>query len=174
MTTAWYVTLAHLAERPGAVELSQTTQQAGKPPARPELLDALLRGEDTSPWPPAEVEVALAAVERIGEAVEKAQSLIDGFLRQRGHRLPLAVIPPLLAGWALDITRYRLHAHRITDEKTDPIVRDYRDALRLLKDVSKGDYSLGIEDPLPAAGGGPHITGPGRTFSMDSLRDFGK
>lgn len=174
MVLTWYIPLAELAERPGAVELSQVTAALGKPVARPEILDALLRGEDTSTWPPAEVEVALAAVQKIGDAVEETQGLVDGYLLKRGYTLPLAKVPLILTGWARAITRYKLHSHRISDEKTDPIVRDYRDALKLLEQVAAGKFSLGLGDSLPAYAGTPQITGPGRTFSMDSLRDYGK
>ena len=174
MAVTWYVTLSDLAERPGAVELSQITAALGKPMARPEILDALLRGEDTATWPPAEVDVALDALKKIGDAVEETQGLIDGYLQQRGYPLPLREIKPILTGWARAITRYKLHGHRISEEKTDPIVRDYRDAMRLLEQVAVGKFSLGLGDTLPAAGGPPQVTGPGRTFSMDALRDFGK
>lgn len=174
MALTWYISLAELAERPGSVELSQVTAALGKPVARPEILDALLRGEDTSTWPPAEVEVALAAVKKIGDAVEETQGLVDGYLLKRGYKLPLATVPLILTGWARAITRYKLHPHRVSEEKTDPIVRDYRDALRFLEQVAAGKFSLGLGDSLPAAGGTPQITGPGRTFSMDSLRDYGK
>ncbi|CNJ03399.1 Mu-like prophage protein gp36 [Yersinia aldovae] len=174
MAITWYVALADLAERPGALELSQVTLTQGKPPARPELLDALLRGEDTTPWPPAEVDVALAALKKIGDAIEESQGLIDGYLRQRGYTLPLVTVKPILTGWARAITRYKLHGHRVSEEKTDPIVRDYRDAMKLLEQMAIGKFSLGLGDTVPAAGGAPLITGPGRIFSMDSLRDYGK
>lgn len=91
-----------------------------------------------------------------------------------GYPLPLPHVPLILKGWARAIVRYRLHAHRISDEKSDPIVRDYRDALNLLGLVAVGKFSLGLGDPLPPAGGKPAVTGPGRTFSMDSLQDYGK
>lgn len=174
MALTWYISLAELAERPGAVELSQTFAGMGKPMPRPEILDALLRGEETSSWPPAEVEVALAAVAKIGDAVEETQGLVDGYLLKRGYKLPLTKVPSILAGWARAITRYKLHSHRVSEEKTDPIVRDYRDALKFLEQVAAGKFSLGLGDSLPAAGGPPQITGPGRTFSMDTLRDYGK
>lgn len=174
MALNWYIPLSELAERPGAAELAQVTASMGKPMARPEILDALLRGEDTATWPPAEVEVALAAVKKIGDAVEETQGLVDGYLLKRGYKLPLANVPLILAGWARAITRYKLHAHRISDEKTDPIVRDYRDALKLLEQVAAGKFSLGLGDVLPASGGTPQLSGPGRTFSMDTLRDYGK
>ncbi len=174
MATNWYISLTQLAERPGAVELSQVAQQIGKPVARPEILDAVLRGEETSQWPADQVNVALDATTRIGDAVAEAQTLIDGYLQQRGYKLPLANIQPILTSWARSIVRYKLHAHRISDERTDPIVRDYRDALKFLREVADGKFSLGLGDTQKPAGGSPQITGPGRTFSMDSLRDYGK
>lgn len=174
MAVTWYITLAELADRPGAVELSQVTQLPGKPPARPELLDAVLRGEETTSWPPAEVAVALEVVERIGSAVEEAQNLIDGYLRQRGYTLPLVKVHPILSSWGRSVVRYKLHQHRISDERTDPIVRDYRDAMKLMEQLANGKFSLGTTDTQKPAGGPPMVDGPGRTFSMDSLRDFGK
>lgn len=174
MATNWYISLAQLAERPGAVELSQVAQQVGQPIARPEILDAVLRGEETSQWPAEQVDVALTATKRIGDVVEETQTLIDGYLQQRGYSLPLANILPILTSWARSIARYKLHSHRISDERNDPIVRDYRDALRFLREVADGKFSLGLGDTQKPAGGSPQITGPGRTFSMDSLRDYGK
>ena len=113
-------------------------------------------------------------VERIGGAVEEAQNLIDGYLRQRGYTLPLVKVHPILSSWGRSVVRYKLHQHRISDERTDPIVRDYRDAMKLMEQLANGKFSLGATDTQKPAGGPPMVDGPGRTFSMDSLRDFGK
>lgn len=169
-----FITLADLAERPGAVELAQVTQQPGEPAISPVALALLMRGEEMPEVAEAEAAAVLAAVRRITDVMAEAQGLIEGYLRQRGYPLPLVHVPLILKGWARAIVRYRLHAHRISGEQSDPIVRDYRDALNLLGLVSTGKFSLGLGDPLPPAGGKPAVTGPGRTFSMDSLRDYGK
>ncbi|HAT1683660.1 TPA: DUF1320 domain-containing protein [Klebsiella oxytoca] len=169
-----YLTLTDLLDQPGAVELAQVTTPAGGPAVDPALLAALMRGEDISAAPDEAQAGVKAACARQESVMAEAQGLIDGYLRQRGYALPLKAIPPILKGWARAIVRYKLHAHRLSDEKTDPVVRDYRDALLLLGQVATGKFSLGLGDTLPPAGGKPAVTGPGRTFSMDSLRDYGK
>lgn len=169
-----FITLTDLAERPGTVELAQVAQQPGEPVASPAVLAMLMRGEDMSAVPEAEADVARAAAERISDVMEEAQALAEGYLRQGGYPLPLPRVPLILKGWTRAIVRYRLHAHRLSDEKSDPIVRDYRDALNLLGLVAAGKFSLGLGDTRPPAGGRPAVSGPGRTFSMDSLRDYGK
>lgn len=168
------ITLAELAERPGAVELAQVTQQPGEAAISPVALALLMRGEDIAAVPEVDITAARAAIRRIEDVMEEAQGVIDGYLRQGGYALPLPRIPLILKGWARAIVRYRLHAYRISDEKSDPIVRDYRDALKLLELTATGKFSLGIGDTRPVAGGRPAVTGPGRTFSMDSLQDYGK
>ncbi|HIE4801220.1 TPA: gp436 family protein [Serratia marcescens] len=170
----WYITAAQLAERPGMAELSQVTAEDGEIPAVPELLNTIIQGGDTSPWTADELVMAELVFSRIDESIEDAQAMIDGYLRQRGHRLPLAIVPRQLANWARAIVRYQLSRNRTGDERTDPIVRDYRDALKFLQRVADGSYSLGIDDKMPVAGGPPQVTGPGRIFSMDTLRDYGK
>lgn len=169
-----YITLANLAEKPGAVELAQATAQDGRAYADPELLDLMLRGGDVSAYPPEQVDIGETAVGVIREAITDAQNLIDGFLRQRGHRLPLAVVPRQLAVWSRAIVRYSLHPLRQSQERDDPIVRDYKIALDFLQKVAAGKYSLGIDDTQKPQGGPPRHTGPGRTFSMNTLKDFGK
>ncbi|MEO1819914.1 phage protein Gp36 family protein, partial [Pseudomonas sp.] len=49
------------------------------------------------------------------------------------------------------ITRYNLHQHRVSNEGTDPIVRDYRDAMKLLQLTADGKFSLGGNDPVQAS-----------------------
>ncbi|OKP27620.1 gp436 family protein [Serratia fonticola] len=170
----WYITQAQLAERPGMAELAQVVAEDNEIPAIPELLNAIIQGGDTSSWTADELVTAELALSRIDESIEDTQAMIDGYLRQRGHRLPLATVPRQLANWARAIVRYQLNRNRTGDERTDPVIRDYRDALKFLQRVADADYSLGIDDKLPVAGGSPQVTGPGRTFDMDSLRTFGK
>ncbi len=174
MNTAWYITAANLAERPGCAELVQVTAQNNEVPAPAALLAAIISGDDTSPWTADELVQANLTLSRMDDAIADTQALIDGYLRQRGHRLPLAQLPPQLTVWARAIVRYQLNRNRVGDAATDPVVRDYKDALMYLQKIADGKYSLGIEDPLPVGGGAPQVTGPGRTFDMHTLRHFGK
>lgn len=169
-----YITLLNLAERPGLIELSQTVAQDGEIPVSSDLLSAIIHEQDTSSWSTDDVAAAHATISRITESINDSEAEINGFLRQRGHKLPLTVVPRLLTDWARIIVRYKLHRNRVSDEKNDPIVRDYKQVLAFLKLVAEGKYSLGIDDAMPVGGGVPKQTGPARIFDMDTLRDYGR
>ncbi len=143
-----YTTLADLAESPGALELAQVASDEQRPPVRAELLDALLRGQDTSAWDAADVAQAQRAVARIDAALADATALIDGYLAKRGYALPLSPVPPLVAAWCRAIGRYLLHKNRKGIESTDRIARGYSDALRLLEQTALGKFSLGVQDSV--------------------------
>lgn len=168
-----YVTLAQLADRPGATELSQVATPLRYAAVDPALLDALLRGEPVSSWPVDQVQIGTEALDVIVSAVNDAQAVIDGFLARRGYELPLTTSFGIVTGWARAIARYLLHKDRLSAEATDPIVRDYRDALKFLQLVADGKFSLGPDDPVaPAGGGSPQVSAPPRVFSPDTLKDF--
>lgn len=169
-----YITLLNLSERPGFIELSQLVAQDGEIPVDANLLEVIINGGDVSSWLPDDVINANRAISRINESIADAQAEINGFLRQRGHRLPLVKVPRLLTDWVRIIVRYKLHRNRVSDEKSDPIVRDYKQVLGFLKMVAEGKYSLGIDDAMPVGGGVPQQTGPARVFDMGSLKDFGR
>lgn len=149
-----YITAAQLAERPGARELAQVATADHQSVVADALMEATLRGEDRSAWTAPEIAIADDALARITDAMAEADSLINGFLARRGYTLPLAPVPPLVSGWARDITRYLLHKHRLGEDGKDPISRGYRDAMKLLQQTAQGAFSLGAQDPVttgPAA-----------------------
>lgn len=160
-----YVTLEQLSEIPGALELAQVASDAHGALVDAELLELSLLGADRSFYDPEDVAAADRAVERIEEAVREADGLIDGYLGAR-YTLPLANPPGMLSIWSRAIARYKLHGDRISGEGTDPIVRDYKDAIRFLEQVAAGKFSLGAEDPS-GAGVGSVCMVPGR-------RDWGR
>lgn len=143
-----YITLDDLAERPGARELAQVATKEGARAVATDLMEATLRGADRSAWAADLVAVADDALQRIQDAVVEAESIIDGNLAKRSYPLPLSPVPKLVTGWARDIARYLLHKDRGGKEDSDPIVRNYRDALKFLALVAKGEFSLGAEDPI--------------------------
>ncbi|MBG6289674.1 DUF1320 domain-containing protein [Pseudomonas nitroreducens] len=130
-------------------------------------------GNPVSAWPPEEIEIGTQALDVIVSSVNDAQAYIDGFLQQRGY-LPLQQRFGIVTGWARAITRYLLHKDRLgPGEDKDPIVRDYRDAVKFLQLTADGKFSLGQDDPtLPPGGGGPQVCTSGRTFSSELLKDF--
>lgn len=169
-----YVTPAHLAELPGAQEISQVaTAEHAAQLVDYELMDLTLRGGDRSAYPPDGIAAADAALARVNEAIKNASSTIDGFLRMRGYTLPLSPVPEIVSTWARAIARYMLHRHRLSVEQNDPIVRDYSDALKFLRLVADGKFSLGANDPVaPTGGGSPQHCAPPRVFDQQTLRDF--
>lgn len=141
-----YVSLLQLAESPGALELAQVASTSHEAVVDAELMERTLRGEDRSGYSAAEIAAADEARARIEALVAEADGLVDGYLARR-YPLPLPTTPKLLATYARAIVRYLLHKDLITDERTDPKARDYRDALRFLQLIAEGKFSLGLEDP---------------------------
>lgn len=165
-----YVTLLQLAEMPGALELAQVATAKFAPLIAAELMELTLRAGDRTSYPTEEVEAADDAKRRIEVASDESDALIDGYIGKR-YKLPLANIPGILTTWARAITRYKLHGDRISDANTDPIARDYRDAIKFLQLVSDGKFSLGIDDPS-AQGNGPgevQISPGHKVFGRDYL-----
>lgn len=168
-----YITLAELADRPGAEELAQVATPRRYKEVDADLFDALLRDQDVSGWPTEEVAIAELARDVINDAIGTANGAIEGFLVRRGYTLPLAKRFLVVTGWARAIARYHLHKDRLSGEQTDPIVRDYRDAMKMLQLTAEGKFSLGTDDPLtPVASGAPKVSGPPRTYNYDTLQDF--
>lgn len=98
-----------------------------------------------------------------------AASLAEGYIGAK-YALPLAAVPPVLKGWVLDITRYRLWEERAPDE----VRRRYEDALGQLRDLARGVLAL-----PPGAGGVQASTGfdsdgysAERVFTSDTLTDY--
>lgn len=165
-----YVTPAQLAEIPGALELSQVASDDQRMPVPADLMDLTLRGGDRSTFDPDLVAQADAALARVMRVVAEADAIIDGYLARR-YAVPMTKQLDLLATWSRAITRYKLHGDRQGDERTDPIVRDYRDALKLLQLTADGKFSLGAEDPTTGPSAvGEFLFDPGRkVFGRDFL-----
>lgn len=168
-----YITHTALAERPGARELAQVASAEHRPIVDAALMDATLRYDDRSAWSVDEQTEADAALARIADAVAEADATIDGFLARRGYALPLEPVPGIVAGWSRAIARYLLHKSRISLESNDPIVRDYRDALRLLQLTADGKFSLGADDAV-ATGSATDVRfdAPAPVFGRAQLKAF--
>lgn len=99
-----------------------------------------------------------------------ASGLIDGYLASR-YALPLANVPAMVKGWALDIARYRLWDEQAPEE----VRRRYEDALAQLKDVAKGLIALPPDAAgLPPATSGVYFDGYSdeRIMTSDNLKAF--
>lgn len=103
-------------------------------------------------------------------ALADATALIDSYAGTR-HPVPLDPVPPIVATYCIDIAMYRAAPDAAL--ATDHDRQRYEDALRFLRDVSKGAVSLGWRDPDPPAGAdGPAVSidAPGRVMASDSLK----
>lgn len=141
-----YITLAQLADRPGAKELAEVATPAQSPILDAALFDAILRGKASQDIDPETQQAVDAAMATIQSAVEDAAGLIDGYLELRGYVLPLDPAPRIAVFWARSIARYTLHKDRISNAATDSIVRDYEEAIGMLKLLSTGKLTLGAGD----------------------------
>lgn len=173
-----YCTALQLADARLTRELAQIATPERDAIVADALMEATLRGEDRSAFSVGEIAIADAALVHIEKALGDADGIIDGYLRIRKpvpYTVPLDPIPEIVAVWARWIARYLLHKDRIgTSEQQDPVVRDYKEALRFLQAVAEGKFSLGADDPLPPAGAGmAEMVAPDRVFTQDSLRDYG-
>lgn len=167
-----YVTLAQLAQSPGATELAQVASDSFGAIVDAALMDATLRGAERSAWSAGDIAAADDAAARVSNEIANAGSLIDGYLARR-YALPLSPIPAILTTWAIAIVRYRLHTDRITDPRTDPVARDYQQAIGFLTQVANGQFSLGLEDPTlqPPAVGEININAGRKVFGVDTACD---
>lgn len=77
------------------------------------------------------------------EAIAFAESLVDGYLRER-YAVPLMNPPKNLVGIVTDIVRYRLY----NEQPTELVVIRYEAAIQWLKDVARGLVRLDIADPV--------------------------
>jgi phage gp36-like protein len=98
-----------------------------------------------------------------------AASLIDGYIAGR-YALPLAAVPAVVKGWALDITRYRLWDEQAPEE----VRRRYEDALAQLRDLAAEKLALPA-DAIGATATGSFIAegySATRVFTATTLTDY--
>lgn len=98
----------------------------------------------------------------LDRSLADAGAVINGFLAAR-YPLPLsAPVPTVLELLECDIARYFLHDDRATEQ----VENRYKDAIGLLRDVSKGAAMLGIDDSSnkPVSNNAAEITSADSVF----------
>ena len=75
----------------------------------------------------------------VSAAIAQADAEIDGYLGVV-LTLPLASTPELVKNLSCVISRYRLHENQATER----VAEDYKDAVRMLRDISAGRLSLSV------------------------------
>lgn len=144
-----YILIPDLLTRFGAEELAQVSDRGTPRLVTAELLTAAAADVDMSGWGAADVEAVGKALANLGQAIEDAQSAIDGYLLGR-YGTPMATPPAVVKRLACDIARYYLY----DDHATETVQKRYDAAIAFFRDVSAGKVSLGPEaqDAKPSGG----------------------
>ncbi|MCE3004661.1 MAG: DUF1320 domain-containing protein [Xanthomonadaceae bacterium] len=167
-----YVTAAQLAELPGAREIADVATSEHEQIVDAELMDLTLRGLARTNWSASQTAAADEALARVSAVIAETDQFIDGFLARR-YGLPLTGVPQILTAWARAIVRYRLRRNLDGDERSNPVVRDYRDAVKMLTLVSEGKFSLGVDDPAAAGNDNAvQFENPDKVFGRKELGAF--
>jgi len=105
----------------------------------------------------------------VAAALAHADAVIDGYLAAR-YALPLAEVPPLVRDAAVAIALWKLHP-AAPDPKTET---DWREAMRLLRDLSTGAARLSVAGAEPAGTGGTgaRATDRARPLTAENLTGF--
>ena len=159
-----YLTASDLIVRFGAEELAQMADRGTPRLVTAELLEAAAGGADTSGWGAADAEAVTKAMATIAQAIEDAQSAIDGYLSGR-YSTPLSTPPAAIKRLAGDIARYYLY----DDHATETVQKRYDAAIAFFRDVAAGKVSLGPEAQAsqPTGGTVQMVTGD-RVFSRSA------
>lgn len=91
-------------------------------------------------------------VERVDEAINSADQLIDGYLRGR-YTLPLNPIPGLIKKLSIDLAIFYVYSRRFELEMPQTMTDRFKNAVKILEQIQKGLIKLGIEtDQSPGQG----------------------
>jgi phage gp36-like protein len=109
----------------------------------------------------------------VNKAISDAGEMIDGYLRAR-YSMPLLPVPGLIATLACDIVAYRLYARRAKLTPPEGVSERYRNALKLLGQIQKGEIDLGVGAAnTPEVGDSAEATSSERRiFTRKTMRGF--
>lgn len=156
-----YVTATDMITQFGAEEIAQRSDRGLPRLTTSELLTAAAAGEDLSSYTVDEQAAVAAALALINSKLLDAESTVNGFLSGR-YAVPLITVPRLVMTITCDLTRYALY----DDMATEAISNRNADALKLLRSISKGEISLGIDGAgnKPKTNDGAQLVSNGRVF----------
>ncbi len=110
----------------------------------------------------------------LAQAISHADGVVDGYLRKR-YDIPIAVPTQLIRHLSTSIAAYMLFARRaqVFGGVPDWIEFRYRESMKKLESINKGDLDLGIEPP-PAESSAQvgEFDGEDQLFTADTLKDY--
>ena len=109
--------------------------------------------------------------DKVTRAIADADSEIDSYCGTR-YSVPFSTVPAVIRKCSVDIAIYNLYARR-RGAPEDRKER-YKNSVDFLKEVSKGNASLGEDDPdaTPANKESPDISSNTRIFTRDKMQGF--
>lgn len=159
-----YALPSDLITRFGADELAQVSDRGLPRLVTAELIAAAAAGVDMSGWSATDVEAVGRSMSNIEQAIDDAQSAIDGYLSGR-YGTPMATPPAIVKRLACDMARYFLY----DDHATETVQKRYDAAIAFFRDVAAGKVTLGPEaQSTPTAGGTVQMVSAGRVFSRSA------
>ncbi|WP_322895180.1 MULTISPECIES: DUF1320 domain-containing protein [unclassified Yoonia] len=139
-----YATLDQLSERYGAQLLIQLTDRAAVP-------------------------TGVVDVSVVEQALTDTDAVIDGYLEGR-YALPVVAVPQLLSDLAKAIAFYKLHVYEPNQKITD----EYKEAMRMLREIADGRITLTIAGKAASGtgGSGARITDRERPLTEANMKGF--
>ncbi|TBV12758.1 phage protein Gp36 family protein [Stutzerimonas kirkiae] len=152
---------ALLIARFGAAEMAQIAVPKTESPIEPALLEAAAKGNTLDDWDALDVATAVAALARIADAVTRARSEVQFYLRFRSRRDDA---PEWLADDLPELARYHLYGEAANAESA--IRLRYRDIIKRLESLASEDEARGAAE---AGKSGLKVAGQPRLFSRRNL-----
>lgn len=116
-----------------------------------------------------------AIIERINDAIDYADQLIDGYLRSR-YTLPLSAAPKFVTKLSVDLALFYLYGRRFDTEIPEGQTKRYDNCIKILGNIQAGKISLGTGETEPEApldgGYKTNKTSDDRIFSKIALDAF--
>lgn len=109
----------------------------------------------------------------ITKAISGADAVINSYLRGK-YVVPLSPVPEVINELSSDIALFNLYSRRSAYFELPKSLSDkYKTAISMLKDMRDGKQDLGVEPPPPPSEAiVAEVSGPGRLFTEDSMKDF--
>jgi len=82
--------------------------------------------------------------EKVQDAIEYAEQLINGYLRGR-YPIPLEPVPELIRRLAVDIAVYQLYSRRFELDMPESMIQRRKETIKLLELIQAGKIQIGVE-----------------------------
>lgn len=107
----------------------------------------------------------------LARMLETADDEINPYLQAK-YTIPLVNTPPIVRKFACDIARYRCCGAEVTE--TEEIRNRYKDAIKFLEKVSRGEISLGLDglNVPQASNGSVLLKSNNPVFNAETLSDY--